>query len=172
MAVTIMRSVAFGLCLWLGGLVLPATASTMDADTAAASARELVERWLELQHQRTTQIDGYRTLVVERGWEIQLVEGEARSFAQLEALLGQRFDGLSASRYRIAYFKTAPRGNGLLRVWVELDWQGTQDDGLAAVARLDVELTLGEMPDGQLRIRRLSERYLAPLQGNGARIKC
>lgn len=158
------------LCLWL-------ILGLSGVSVAAAAApdhrvRPLAERWLELLNARTLEVEAYAPLLADGGWDLRLIEGEVKDLDDLRALLGARFRGLSSSHYQIRYFKTKPLDDGRHRLWLELDWQGSELDGLTAEARLDVELILEEGADGRLRIRSLHERYLAPLQGMGSRTQC
>ena len=162
------RWLALGLCGWLV-LSTPATAV---ADGVEQRARTLAERWLALLDHHTLDRAAYAPLLADSGLDLQLIEGQAQDLAQLSALLKTRFQGLLHSRSQITYLRTEPQADGRLRLWMELEWQGEQDDGLPARARLQIHWLLEAQGDGTLRIKTQREHYLAPLQGNGARIKC
>ncbi|MFT5719752.1 MAG: hypothetical protein ACI9W6_000040 [Motiliproteus sp.] len=153
------------------GLLVCAQLQAAALDQADVRLRALAERWLTLMDSKTTDGLAYAPLLASAPLDLELLEGHASTLVELGQLLDSRFEDVDSSQHRIEYFSVKPLAPGLYQLSMVVDWRLLKE-GLTEIASLKVGWRVRTAPDGSLRIEQLRERYLAPIQGMGARIKC
>ncbi|MFT6914320.1 MAG: hypothetical protein ACJAWL_000616 [Motiliproteus sp.] len=153
------------------GLLLCAQVQAAAVDQADGRLRALAERWLTLLDSKATDSQAYAPLLASTPLDLQLLEGNASTLIELGQLLDARFEDVDSSQHRIEYFSVKQLAPGLHQLSMVVDWR-LLSGGLTEIASLDLRWRVRTAADGSLRIEQIRERYLAPIQGMGARIKC